>query len=63
LSNSARHDLQAGRGGEKSWRRLDGHSQFTKIILGVKFADGIEVIRPQSQPLAAIRRDAASDKS
>jgi hypothetical protein len=62
LSNSARHDLQAGRGGEKSWRRLDVHSLFTKIILG-KFADGIEVIRPQSQPLAAIRRDAASDKS
>jgi len=30
---------------EKSWRRLDGHNQFSKIILGVKFADGIEVLR------------------
>jgi nicotinamide mononucleotide (NMN) deamidase PncC len=26
---------------EKSWRRLDVHNQFPKIILGVKFADGI----------------------
>jgi hypothetical protein len=24
-----------------------------KIILGVKFADGIEVVRPQVQPAAA----------
>jgi transposase-like protein len=38
---------------EKSWRRLDGHNQFPKIILGVKFADGIEVVRPQAQPVAA----------
>jgi transposase-like protein len=38
---------------EKSWRRLDGHNQFPKIILGVKFADGIEVLRPQAQPVAA----------
>ena len=36
---------------EKSWRRLDGHNQFPKIILG--FADGIEVVRPQAQPVAA----------
>ena len=34
---------------EKSWRRLDGHSQLPKLILGVKFADGIEVVRPQAQ--------------
>ena len=38
---------------EKSWRRLDGHSQLPKIILGVKFADGIEVIRSQAQTAAA----------
>src|SRR5215831_6724154 len=38
---------------EKSWRRLDGHNQFPKIILGVKFANGIEVVRPQAQPVAA----------
>jgi hypothetical protein len=28
---------------EKSWRRLDGHNHLPKIILGVKFTDGIEV--------------------
>ena len=38
---------------EKSCCRLDGHNQFPKIILGVKFADGIEVVRPQAQPVAA----------
>src|SRR5204862_100447 len=27
---------------EKSWRRLDGHSQLPKLITGVKFIDGIE---------------------
>ena len=38
---------------ERSWRRLDGHSQLPKLILGVKFTDGIEVIRSQSQAAAA----------
>jgi putative transposase len=38
---------------EKSWRRLDGHNQFPKIIIAVKFGDGIEVVRPQAQPVAA----------
>jgi putative transposase len=28
---------------QKSWRRLDGHDQLPKLILGVKFADGLEV--------------------
>lgn len=37
---------------EKSWRRLDGHNQLPKIIQGVKFADGIEVVRPQVQAAA-----------
>src|SRR5881409_1759466 len=37
---------------EKSWRRLDGHNQLPKVILGVKFADGIE-IESQAQPAAA----------
>jgi transposase-like protein len=37
---------------EKSWRRLDGHNQLPKIIKGVKFADGIEVLRPQVQAAA-----------
>ena len=31
-------------GAQKSWRRLDGHAQLPKLILGVKFADGLEVI-------------------
>jgi transposase-like protein len=38
---------------EKSWRRLDGHNQLPKVILGVKFTDGIEVVRPQVQAAAA----------
>ena len=38
---------------EKSWRRLDGHSQLPKIILGVRFTDGIEVVRSQTQIAAA----------
>jgi hypothetical protein len=38
---------------EKSWRRLDGHSQFPKIILGERFTDGIEVVRSQAQIAAA----------
>jgi hypothetical protein len=37
----------------ESWRRLDGHSQLPKIILGVRFTDGIEVVRPQAQIAAA----------
>jgi putative transposase len=38
---------------EKSWRRLDGHNQLPKVILAVKFADGIEIVRPQAQAAAA----------
>src|ERR1700730_16648737 len=38
---------------EKSWRRLDGHNQLPKIILGVRFIDGIEVVKPQAQAAAA----------
>lgn len=37
---------------EKSWRRLDGHSLLSKLIIGVKFADGIE-ITSQAQAAAA----------
>ena len=33
---------------EKTWRRLDGHNQLPKIIHGVKFTDGIEVVRSQA---------------
>jgi len=38
---------------EKNWRRLDGHSQLPKVVLGAKFADGIEVVRSQAQAAAA----------
>src|SRR3954447_18266990 len=38
---------------EMSWHRLRGYNQLPKIIMGVKFNDGIEVIRSQTQPAAA----------
>ena len=38
---------------EKSRGRLDGHNQLPKIILGVRFADGMEVVRSQHQVAAA----------
>jgi len=38
---------------EKSWRRLDGHNQLSKVILGVKFADGMEIFKSQTQAVAA----------
>ena len=38
---------------EKSWRRLDGHNQLPKVIHGIKFTDGIEVVRSQAQTAAA----------
>jgi len=28
---------------QKSWRRLDGHNQLPKLVLGAKFKDGLEV--------------------
>jgi hypothetical protein len=30
---------------ERNWRRLNGHNQLPKLILGVRFTDGIEVVR------------------
>jgi hypothetical protein len=40
---------------QRSWRRLDGHALLPKLILGVKFADGIEFVpkKPASQPAVA----------
>jgi putative transposase len=40
-------------GAQKSWRRLDGHNQLPKLILGVKFTDGIEVFGASAAPQAA----------
>ncbi len=30
-------------GAQKNWRRLDGHALLPKLILGVKFTNGLEV--------------------
>ena len=49
----ARHDIKLAEAGEKHWRRLDGHNQLPKVVLGVKFTDGIEVVRSQAQAAAA----------
>jgi putative transposase len=38
---------------EKSWRLLKGYSLLPKVILGVKFNDGIEIVKSQSQTAAA----------
>jgi len=38
---------------EKSWRRLKGYTLLPKVILGVKFNDGIEIVKSQSQTAAA----------
>ena len=38
---------------EKSWRRLKGYSLLPEVILGVKFNDGIEIVKSQSQTAAA----------
>ena len=45
--------FKLGEAAEKSWRRLNGHNQLPKIILGIKFTDGIEVVRSQAQTAAA----------
>src|SRR5881275_59434 len=38
---------------EMSWHRLRGYNQLPKITVGVKFNDGVEIIRSQTQPAAA----------
>jgi putative transposase len=45
--------FKLGEAAEQSWRRLNGHNQLPKIILGVKFVDGVEVVRSQVQAAAA----------
>src|SRR5208283_2914095 len=37
---------------QKGWRRLRGYNQLPKVVQGVKFNDGIEVVRPQAQAAA-----------
>jgi putative transposase len=39
---------------QRSWRRLDGHAQLPKLILGVKLSEGLEVAAKSSpQPANA----------
>src|SRR5215210_6487029 len=38
---------------EKSWRRLNGHHPLPKVIRGVTFTNGIEVVSRGAQPAAA----------
>ena len=40
-------------GAQKTWRRLDGHALLPKLILGVKFTNGLEVIAKASDLQAA----------
>jgi putative transposase len=39
-------------GAQKTWRRIDGHNQLSKLIQGVKFTDGIEVSGNAAVPQA-----------
>jgi putative transposase len=39
-------------GAQKSWRRIDGHNQLPKLIQGIRFTDGIEVIGNSAVPQA-----------
>jgi hypothetical protein len=39
-------------GARKNWRRIDGHNQLPKLIRGVRFTDGIEVIGNSAAPQA-----------
>ena len=38
---------------QKSWRRLDGHNQLPKVVLGAKFTDGLDVATADPQSKAA----------
>jgi putative transposase len=38
---------------EASWNRLRGYNQLPKIIMGVKFKDGVEIVRSHAQTAAA----------
>ena len=39
-------------GAQKNWRRIDGHNQLPKLIQGIRFTDGIEVIGNSAAPQA-----------
>ncbi len=48
---------------QKSWRRLDGHNQLPKLVLGVTFNDGIEVIAKPDKITYSARRIVTSRES
>jgi len=35
---------------QKNWRRLDGHNQLPKVVLGATFKDGLEVAATAVSP-------------
>ena len=39
-------------GAQKTWRRIDGHNQLPKLIQGIRFTDGIEIIGNSAAPQA-----------
>src|SRR5437868_1999396 len=39
-------------GAQKNWRRIDGYNQLPKLIQGIRFTDGIEVIGNSAAPQA-----------
>jgi hypothetical protein len=43
-------------GAQKSWRRLDGHDQLPKLVLGVTFAERDQGHRQADRPSAHNRR-------
>ena len=49
----ARTDFKLAQAAEKSWRRLDGHHHLPKVIRGIKFTNGIEVVSQKTQAAAA----------
>jgi transposase-like protein len=55
LSNRTALTMELLEGAQKSWRRLDGHNQLPKLVLGVTFNDEIEVIAKPTdrQPITA----------
>jgi hypothetical protein len=44
--------IMCGGGGSKTWCRLKGTNHLPKIVAGVRFADGIEVITAQQSHAA-----------
>jgi hypothetical protein len=52
---ASRREAKLLEAAQRSWRRLDGHNQLPKLVLGVTFNDGIEVIAKPTgrQPITA----------